>query len=155
MKTCQVHPLSITIGAISAALLLFACSSGGGGNSAPSPGPYQSPAASSLVSFYSDSPAFLAVGNSLFDLGTMGSQVVITDFSWESGREGKLLVNGAPVYGWGFGGRESSTQNGSAYGYATPPRFSLAHGIRIPAGASLAVEGTLGSYISLAGYRED
>ena len=60
MKTCQVHPLSITIGAIAAALLLFACSSGGGGGSGgskvPSPGPYQSPAASSLVTFYSDTP---------------------------------------------------------------------------------------------------
>jgi hypothetical protein len=57
MKTCQVHPLSITIGAIAAALLLFACSSGGsGGSKVPSPGPYQSPAASSLVTFYSDTP---------------------------------------------------------------------------------------------------
>jgi hypothetical protein len=152
MKTYQVHPLSITIGAIAAALLLFACSSGSGGSSVPSPGPYQSPAASSLVSFYSDSPAFSAVGNSFFDLGTVTSQVVITDFSWEGGREGKLLVNGAPVYGWGFGGRETST---GVYGFASPSRFSLAHGIRIPSGASLAIEGTLGSYVSLAGYREN
>lgn len=152
MKTYQVHPLSITIGAIAAALLLFACSSGSGGSSVPSPGPYQSPAASSLVSFYSDSPAFSAVGNSFFDLGTVTSQVVITDFSWEGGREGKLLVNGAPVYGWGFGGRETSA---GAYGFASPSRFSLAHGIRIPSGASLAIEGTLGSYVSLAGYREN
>ena len=154
MKTYQVHPLSITIGAIAAALLLFACSSGSGGSSVPSPGPYQSPAASSLVTFYSESPTLTAVGNTFFDLGIIGSQVVITDISWERG-SGKLLVNGAPVYGWGFGGSQFSSSTDRSYGYASPPRFSLAHGIRIPAGASLAVEGNLGGYVSLAGYREN
>ena len=152
MKTCQVHPLSITIGAIAAALLLFACSSGSGSGSAPSPGPYQAPAASSLVSFYSDTPINGPAGN-VFDLGAVSTQTVITDFHWESSSVGRLLVNGVTVFGWGFGG---SRDNGQ-YAYATPERFSLTHGIVIPAGASIAVEtgsnsSSTASWISLAGY---
>jgi hypothetical protein len=139
MKTCQVHPLSITIGAIAAALLLFACSSGGGGGgrSVPSPGPYQSPAASSLVTFYSDTP----IGNGTYDFGTV-DETVITDIHWVDSYAGRLLVNGATVFGWGGGHYDGPS-----------PRFTLAHGIRIPAGASLAVETDGGSFISLAGYR--
>ena len=67
--------------------------------------------------------------------------------------KGRLLVDGTPVYGWGFGGASSS-------GYALPSRISLEHGIRVPAGATLAIEtGTFNSgsssnpeNFSLAGY---
>jgi hypothetical protein len=145
MKTCQVHPLSITIGAIAAALLLFACSSGGGGGSGgrsvPSPGPYQSPAANSLVSFYSDNSVPNGPGTSLHDFGTV-DETVITDIHWTGNNNGRLLVNGATVFGWSY----ATPSTGAA------SRFTLAHGIRIPAGASLAVENG-GNFVSLAGYK--
>jgi hypothetical protein len=49
------------------------------------------------------------------------------------------------VFGWGYGG------SGAANGH-TPPRFSLAHGIAIPAGANISVESSSYSFVSLAGY---
>ena len=150
MKAYQVHPLSVTIGAIVAALLLFACSSGSGSGVAPSPNPNQSPAPSSLVSFYSATGIPTGGPNgSVYDFGTVNAQTVITDFHWSSANDSRLLVNGVTVFGWGEGGQSSQG------GYAYAARFSLAHGIVIPAGASLAVEAfNPGSgFVSLAGYR--
>ncbi len=68
----------------------------------------------------------------------MNAQTVITDIHWSDASYGRLLVNGATVFGWG----------GSGFPYLT-----LAHGLRIPAGASLAVESDALNFVSLAGYR--
>jgi hypothetical protein len=68
----------------------------------------------------------------------VNAQTVITDIHWSDASYGRLLENGATVFGWG----------GSGFPYLT-----LAHGLRIPAGASLAVESDALNFVSLAGYR--
>ena len=151
----EIHPLSATLGAFAAALLLFACSSSSGAGSPPV---QTAPTVSTQVTFYSETAT--PTGTSLpsaFALGTTAAPTVITDVSWSgNSARARLLVNGAPVYCWGFGG-EYVTSGGSAGAifFAVAPRFTLAHGIKVPANAVLTVEtsGSLGA-VSLAGYTE-
>lgn len=153
MNRIEIHPLSVTVGAVVAALLLFACSSRSSG-SPIMPTPVPTPAVSTQVTFYGDTVANNP--NSAFPftwtLGTTSAATVITDVSWlDTSSRARLLVNGVVVYGWGFGG----SRFGTSYGYATPSRFSLANGIRVPANATLAIEGVENSSTqawSLAGY---
>ena len=161
MKTYQVHPFSVTVGALAAALLLFACSSSGAGSSSPSNNPNQTPATTTTpVTFYSRTPVPLDGGVEVFLFGAVAEDTVITDISFEtvnpSSTRDRILVDGVPVYGWGFGGvRSGQLAFGSTDGLAVAvaPRISLTHGILIPAGSTLTVE-TLGEngFIALAGY---
>ena len=158
MKTYEVHPFSVTVGALVAALLLFACSSSGSGSSVAPNNPGQDPAATTTpVTFYSDAPVPLDGGVEVFVFGAVAADTVITDISYQAtasfSERDRILVDGVPVFGWGFGGvRESNVMDG-AYGYGVAPRISLRHGILVPAGSTLTVE-TLGenNFIALAGY---
>lgn len=157
MKTYEVHPFSVTVGALVAALLLFACSSSGSGSSNAPNNPGQDPVATTTpVTFYSDTSVPLDGGVEVFVFGAVVADTVITDISYQNtapfSERDRILVDGVPVFGWGFGGvREAFGQPGTGYGVA--PRISLRHGILIPAGSTLTVE-TLGenNFIALAGY---
>ena len=156
MKTYEVHPFSVTVGALVAALLLFACSSSGSGSSSGPSNPGQNPAAATTpVTFYSDAPVPLDGGVEVFVFGAVATDTVITDISYQAtasfSERDRILVDGVPVFGWGFGGTRESFQN--EWGYGVAPRISLRHGILIPAGSTLTVE-TLGenNFIALAGY---
>jgi hypothetical protein len=154
MKTLEIHPLSVTVGAVAALVLLFACSSRSGAS--PSTPPVPVPAVTTQVTFYSDIGSFSAsnpwAGSVYsYNLGSTVASTVITDIAWtDSSVRSRLLVNGVPVYAWGFGGA-----SGSPTGFASPSWLSLAHGIRVPAGASMVIETMAGGTPpawSLAGY---
>ena len=157
MKTYEVQPFSVTVGALVAALLLFACSSSGSGSSSGPTNPGQNPVATTTpVTFYSDAPVPLdGLNGEVFAFGVVAADTVITDISFEEANRSstgdRILVDGVPVFGWGFGGtRESFNWTG---GYGVAPRMSLRHGILIPAGSTLTVETTSGNdFIALAGY---
>jgi hypothetical protein len=159
MKKVEIHPLSVTIGAVVAFFLLFACSSSGSSSALVPTVPSN---VTTQVTFHADTytglPQF-GTYNASFTLGSTVATTVITDFSWTGDLEAaRLLVNGTPVYSWGFGGNIAQTfSGGAAYAFAIPSRFSLSNGIKVPTGAALTVE--LASYrgvpvntVSLAGY---
>lgn len=154
MKAIQVHPLSATIGAFTAALLLFACSSSGSGASNSPGNPTPTPSTPGTpVSFYRDLTTATPSGSSnlpvTFQFGVMASETVITDISFSESTSvpaSRLLVDGVPVYAWGYGGVNSVAG-------AVAPRFSLTHGILIPAGANVTVEAEPNcQFMALAGY---
>ena len=157
MKTYEVQPFSVTVGALVAALLLFACSSSGSGSSSGPTNPGQNPVVTTTpVTFYSDAPVPLdGLNGEVFAFGVVAADTVITDISFEEANRSstgdRILVDGVPVFGWGFGGaRESFSWTG---GYGVAPRMSLQHGILIPAGSTLTVETTGNNgFIALAGY---
>lgn len=154
MMKIEIHPLSVTVGIVAAVLLLFACSSSSG---AAIPPVQSAPGVSTQVTFYTDTftqnPG--PWGGFTYQLGTASAVTVITDVSWAgTSRDARLLVNGAPVYAWGFGG-ENTTFGASAYGYSSPSNLTLANGIRVPAGAVLTVEASgAPRAFSLAGYTQ-
>lgn len=160
MKKVEIHPLSASVGAAAALLLLFACSSSGKTSVPPVSAP--APNVTSQVTFYADTSVAVAGGpwngnTSAFayTLGTTSAATVITDVSWTATTySNRLLVNGVPVYAWGFGGAQTGGGANGLYGFATPSRFSLAQGIRVPAGAVLTIETDNASSraYSLAGY---
>jgi len=152
MKKIEIHPMSVTVGAAVAVLLLFACSSGSGGRSTFPP-LQPTPSVSTQVTFYADASTPIGVPwGSAYAMGTTAAPTVITDISWAgNSREARLLVNGSPVYAWGFGGEVNS----SGVGYSSPSNLTLANGIRVPAGAVLTVEASgLPRAVSLAGYTQ-
>ena len=142
MNKIEIHPLSATIGAALAFLLLFACSSSGK-NSVP---PVIAPIVTTQVTFYSDTPVPGAGGAwsgfnpvNVFSIGTMAAPTVITDVSWTNLGglpSARLLVNGSPVYAWGWD-HHAPRSDGAA---AVASRFSLTHGILVPKDAVLTVE---------------
>ena len=163
MKTYEVQPFSVTVGALVAALLLFACSSSGSGSSSGPTNPGQNPVVTTTpVTFYSDAPVRQPDPNlnvicefHEFIFGVVAADTVITDISFEQAYDtgdatrDRILVDGVPVFGWGIGGLSSSSSNG----FSVAPRMSLQHGILIPAGSTLTVETTSGNaFIALAGY---
>ena len=157
MKTYEVQPFSVTVGALVAALLLFACSSSGSGSSSGPTNPGQNPVVTTTpVTFYSDAPVPLdGLNGEVFAFGVVAADTVITDISFQEADRNstgdRILVDGVPVFGWGYGGARESFSG--PFGYAVAPRMSLQHGILIPAGSTLTVETTSGNgFIALAGY---
>ena len=159
MKTYEVQPFSVTVGALVAALLLFACSSSGSGSSSGPTNPGQNPVVTTTpVTFYSDAPVPLdGLNGEVFAFGVVAADTVITDISFREANRfstgDRILVDGVPVFGWGFGGVDVNNGPQGTSTFAVAPRMSLQHGILIPAGSTLTVETTSGNgFIALAGY---
>ena len=145
MNKYEVHPLSITVGAIAAALILFACSSS---DSESSIIPPQNPTSNTTaVSYYSTDGTGNQNQNGFGFTNTMGTaaaDTVITDVSsTEPMYHSRLLVDGTPVYAW-----YSTNQDPTDY------RMSLATGIPVPAGGVITIESSMimTGAVSIAGY---